>query len=170
MRELVVLRNNLVHHLIQQHDLRTMEGCKSALNFLHESESRIEREVEQVQVWVVDIKQGLDEYIEHLQSKEFEAWLIDGIAPDGSVDWDRAGIVRELLKAAGELSSDGWAPLDAAAYWIAHRCPEQQPARYGCRSWPEVIDRSRRFELRYREIEGKRVACYRPRNITTKVH
>ena len=30
LRELVTLRNNLVHHFIEQHDLRSMEGCNSA--------------------------------------------------------------------------------------------------------------------------------------------
>lgn len=170
MRDLVALRNNLVHHFIQQHDLRTLEGCKSALDFLHESESRIEREIEQIQAWVADIEQAMRAQIEHLQSKEFQAWLVDGIAPDGCVDWDRAGIVRELLKAAREVCSDGWAPVNAAAQWIAERCPEQQPSKYGCRSWREVIDRSRRFELRYREIDGERVACYRPRHPATGVH
>lgn len=171
MRDLVALRNHLVHHFIRQHDLRTIEGCRGAKDALYESEIRVERELEQVKVWVQDMFECLRAHACHLQSKEFEDWLVDGIAPDGSVDWNRAGVVRELLKAARAISSDTWAPVHAAAHWIAERFPEQQPAKYGCRSWREVIDRSRRFELSYREIDGERVACYRPRNTTTnKAH
>ncbi len=170
MRELVALRNNLVHHFIQQHDLRTMEGCRAAKDALHESEIRVERELDQMKVWVDDMCEGMRAHIEHLQSKEFEDWLLDGIHPDGTVDWDRAGIVRELLNALRELSSDGWTSVEVAANWIAQRYPEQRPDKYGCRSWREAIDRSRRFELRYREVDGSRTACYRPKNVSAKVH
>ncbi len=170
MRELVALRNNLVHHFIRQHDLRTIEGCRRAKDALHESEIRVERELDQVQVWVEDVLEGMRARIDHLQSKDFEDWLVDGIAPDGTVDWDRAGIVRELRKALPELTSDGWTSVEVAANWIAQHYPEQRPDKYGCRSWREVIDRSRRFELRYREVDGSRVACYRPKKVSAKVH
>lgn len=170
IRELVLLRNNLVHHFVERHDLRTMEGCKRAQEALLDAEICIERELEQVRVWVEDMAQGMRVLIEHLQSKEFKDWFVNGIAPDGLVDWYSAGIVRELLKAAGELSSDGWTSVDAAANWITQHCPEQQPSKYGCRRWREVIHMSGRLELRYRDIDGRRTAWYRPKLSSAKTH
>ncbi|WP_329957955.1 OST-HTH/LOTUS domain-containing protein [Stenotrophomonas sp. 232] len=87
--------------------------------------------------------------------------MIHGIAPDGSVDWPSAGIVRALRDAAAELAIDGWTPVASAGRWIAERLPEHLPAKYGCSSWRQVVHESRLFELRYRDVGGQRAAWYR---------
>ena len=48
--------------------------------------------------------------------------------------------------------------------WIAERHPEQLPGKYGCSSWRQVVHESRLFELRYRDVDGRRAAWYRPKD------
>jgi hypothetical protein len=103
------------------------------------------------------------EAAEFIQSDAFHDLMINGIAPDGTVYWPRAGIVRALREAANELAVDGWTPVAAAGRWITERNPEQQPNKYGCASWRQVLHESRLFELRYRDVYGQRAACYRAR-------
>lgn len=101
---------------------------------------------------------------EFVQSDVFHDLVVNGIAPDGTVDWSAAGIVRELRGAARELAVDGWTPVATAGRWNAERHPEQLRAKYGCSSWRQVLHESRQFELRYREIDGRRAAWYRPKD------
>jgi len=98
---------------------------------------------------------------EFVQSDAFHDLVVNGIAPDGVVDWPASGIVRALRDATGELAVDGWAPVALAGRWIAERHPDQLPAKYGCSSWRQVVHESRLFELRYREVDGQRAAWYR---------
>ena len=100
---------------------------------------------------------------EFVQSDAFLDLVIDGIAPDGTVDWPAAGIIRALQEVANELAVDGWTPVAAAGRWIMERSPEQRPNKYGCASWRQVLHESRLFELRYRDANGRRAAWYRAR-------
>ncbi len=101
---------------------------------------------------------------ELLQSKEFEELFVNGITPDGKVNWDASGIVSALREAFGALAVDGWAPVAAAGKWVAKRYPEQLPAKYGCLSWRQVVHNAPILELRYLEMDGQRTACYREKD------
>jgi uncharacterized protein with GYD domain len=133
LKELVLLRNNLVHHFMQ------LRG------------------------WAEHMDQARRLAAEFAQSDAFRDLVINGIAPDGSVDWPAAGIVRALREAANQLAVDEWTPVTTAGRWIAERYPDQLPAKYGCSSWRQVVHESRLFELRYREVNGQRAAWYRPK-------
>jgi len=54
LEEFVILRNNLVHHFIDQHDLGTLDGCRAAHDALASAYSRIDQHFEQLQEWVED--------------------------------------------------------------------------------------------------------------------
>ena len=86
-----------------------------------------------------------------VQSDTYQNLVVHGIAPDGTVDWPYAGIVRALREAADALAVDGWVLLDDAVSWIVERHTEQVPEKYGCRSWPQVLHESRLFRLEYRD-------------------
>ncbi len=161
LRELVSLRNMLVHHFIDRHDLWTTEGCRSAQEALDSVYARIDQHYEQLRGWAEHMEQARQLAAEFVQSDSFRDFVINGIAPDGSVDWAGAGIVRVLREAARELSVEGWTPVHNAGRWIQERYPTQQPAKYGCASWRQVLHESRLFELRYREVDGLRAAWYR---------
>lgn len=161
LKELVLLRNNLVHHFIDQHDLWSLDGCRGAHDALVAAYGRIDQHFEQLRGWAEHMDQARRLTAEFVQSDAFHDLVVNGIAPDGVVDWPAAGIVRALREAAVELAVEGWAPVASAGRWITERHPDQLPAKYGCSSWRQVVHESRLFELRYREVDGQRAAWYR---------
>ena len=161
LRELVLLRNNLVHHFIDQHEIGTLDGCRSGRDALIAAYSRIDQHLEELRTWAEDMQEARRALAEVVQSDAFRDHLVNGTYPDGTVFWPGAGIVRALREAASELAVDGWTTVEEAARWITERYPEQQPANYGCSSWRHVVHESRSFELRYFEVGGRRVARYR---------
>lgn len=161
LKELVSLRNNLVHHFIDQHDLWSLEGCHGAQDALVASSNNIDQHLEQLRVWAENMQDVKRQAAAFMQSNEGRDLFVNGIAPDGTVYWPVAGIVYALRRAANELAIDGWTCLAAAIKLIREREPEQSPEKYGCRSWPQVVHESRIFELRYFEIDGRRSARYR---------
>lgn len=161
LKELVLLRNNLVHHFIDQHNLWSLEGCRDAYDALVAAYSRIDQHFEQLRGWAEHMEQSRRLAVAFVQSDEFRDLVINGIAPDGTVDWLAAGIVRALREAAGELAVDGWVSIAEAGRWISARFPEQLPAKYGCSSWRQVVHESRVFEIRYFEKDRQRSARYR---------
>jgi hypothetical protein len=164
LKELVLLRNSLVHHFIDQHDLRSTDGCGTARDALVAACSRIDQHFEQLRGWAEQMAQVRRLTAEFMQSDAYRDWLINGIDPNGTVDWAAAGIVRALREAASELSVDGWTPVVAAERWITERTPDQHPDKYGCASWGQVLNDSRLFDLRYRDVDGQRAAWYRVRS------
>jgi hypothetical protein len=163
LKELVLLRNNLVHHFIDQHDLWSRDGCLTAGEVLLAAYERIDKNFEQLRGWAENMTQVRRLAAEFVQSDAFYDLMVNGISPDGTVDWPAAGIVRAFREAANELAVDGWTPVAAAGRWIMERHPEQQPNKYGCASWRQVLHESRLFELRYRDLDGQRAAWYRVR-------
>lgn len=161
LKELVLLRNNLVHHFIDQHDLWSLDGCRGANDALLAAYSLIDRHFEQLRGWAEHMDQARRLTAEFVQSDAFHDLVVNGIAPDGAVDWPAAGIVRALRNAASALAVDGWTPVAMAGRWIAERHPEQLPTKYGCSSWRQVVHESRLFDLRYREVDGQRSAWFR---------
>ena len=161
LRELVLLRNNLVHHFIDQHDIGTLNGCRGGRDALIEAYTRIDQHFEELRAWAKGMHDARRALAEVVQSDAFHELVVNGIRPDGTVFWPGAGIVRALREAASELAVDGWTTVEEAARWITERYPEQQPANYGCSSWRHVVHESRSFELRYFEVGGRRVARYR---------
>ena len=164
LKDLVLLRNNLVHHFIDQHDLWSLDGCRGANDAPLAAYSRIDEHFEQLRGWAEHMDQARRLTAEFVQSDAFHDLVANGIAPDGTVDWPAAGIVRVLREAAGELAVDGWTPVASAGRWITERHPEQLPGKYGCSSWRQVVHESRLFELRYRDVDGRRAAWYRPKD------
>jgi hypothetical protein len=146
LKELVLLRNNLVHHFIDQH-------------------------LEQLRDWANDMEKCRRLMTEFLHSSVAHELVVNGIAPDGTVAWPAAGIVSALREAATELAVDeGWASVADASRWVAERHSEQIPAKYGCRSWRQVVHESRVFELRYFEMNGQRSAWYREKENSANSH
>ena len=163
LRELTALRNHLVHHFIGTHHLWSIDGCATARDALTLAYTRIDQHFEQLRSWIDYLHQAHQLAAEFVRSDAFHDLVFNGISPDGTVDWQSAGIVRALRDAASQLAVDGWAPVTAAQRWIVVHEPDQVPAKYGCSSWRQVVHESRQFELRYREEGGRREAWYRAR-------
>ena len=170
LREMVLLRNNLAHHFIDQHDLMSPDGCRGAQDALVIAYNRIDQHFGQLREWAEVMEKTQQTMSEILQSEEFKDVFVNGISPDGKVDWDASGVVSALREAFGVLAVDGWAPVGEAGKWITKRYPEQLPAKYGCQSWRQVVHNAPNLELRYLEMDGQRTACYRDKDRAAMQH
>lgn len=148
LRELVTLRNTLVHHFIEQHDIGTVEGCLHAQESLRSAYNKIDRHFNQLMTFAGHMDEAKQEMARLVQTPEFREMIVNGIEPNGQIHWHMAGIVRALREAYRELAVDGWVNLDAAARWVSEHRPEQTPQKYGCSRWRHVIHESNQFELR----------------------
>lgn len=162
--ELVAMRNEMVHHLIERFDLWSDDGCIAAKTHLEACYARVDEHLHQLTAWA----RGMDEARAHVaafaRTGVFHDLVVNGIAPDGSFEWPATGIVSVLRQAAAELSEGGWARLERVLQWMAAEHPEQVPSKYGCRTWPQVLHDSRLFDLEYRRADdGGKVAWFRER-------
>lgn len=168
MRELVRLRNTLVHHFLEQHDLWSLSGCNQAAKVLTQANAFVHRHIEQLHVWAKSLDETRSKLATFINSEPGYDLLVDGIAPDGEMHWPYAGCVQALRAAAKVLAVDGWTSVAAAEKWIAQHHPEQKPSRYGCVSWRQVIQESQLFDSRRREVDGQQQQCYQPRPEASK--
>lgn len=164
IKELVDLRNTLVHHFIETFNVWTLDGCAQATEHLTDCYGRIDAHFEQLRHWAVHMDNARALAASFMQSEQFQDFLVNGIASDGVVEWAHAGIVAYLREAATLRGPDGWTLLESAIEFIGRSHPEQKPEKYGCRSWPQVLNESRVFDLQYRDVAGMpRAAWFRER-------
>lgn len=151
LKELVDLRNELVHRLLERFDLGQLDGCEAAVAYLNGSRATIDRHYQTLRSWAEHMDNARALAASFMNSDAVQDILIDGIAPDDQVHWPMSGIVSSLREAEQALTPSGsparWTELNAAIAWIAKQHPDQTPRRYGCSSWRQVLHESREFEV-----------------------
>lgn len=148
LAELVALRNDLVHHLIERFDISDESDCRAAVAHLNTCYEQIDGHLGRLQDWATSIAKTQALAFSFLQSKSFEDTLVHGINPDGSVCWPRSTIVECLRAAEAVCKIDGWTSLDCAIAFILKGNRDQIPSRYGCKTWRQVLKKSGQFEVR----------------------
>lgn len=161
LKELVDLRNELVHHFLMRFDIWQADGCAAADSYLDESYETIDRHFLILHEWVKSMDNVRAMILSLMETSVFKDMFINGIHPEGSVVWPISGIVRYLFEAESKLAQAGWTELNAAIAWIRQHAPEQIPKRYGCNSWRQVIHESGQFEIRKQTADGGTVVSYR---------
>lgn len=86
LRELVQLRNTLVHHFIDQHDLSSVEGCRRAQEALEADYRRIDQHYQRLRSWAEDMDIARRHVAEYARSDEFRDLVISGAVPAGPED------------------------------------------------------------------------------------
>ncbi|GAA6119027.1 OST-HTH/LOTUS domain-containing protein [Acidovorax sp. FG27] len=151
LKELVDLRNELVHHLLERFDLGQLDRCEAAVAYLDASRATIDRHYQTLRTWAEHMDNVRALAATFMNSDAFKDMLIDGIAPDGQVNWPVSGVVSSLREAEQALaplrSQAHWVELNAAIAWINRQHPDQTPKRYGCSSWRQVLHESGEFEV-----------------------
>lgn len=151
LKELVDLRNELVHHLLERFDLGRLDRCEAAVAYLDASRATIDRHYQTLRTWAEHMDNARALAASFMNSDAFKDMLIDGIAPDGQVNWPVSGVVSSLREAEQALAPLGsqahWVELNAAIAWINRQHPDQTPKRYGCSSWRQVLHESGEFEV-----------------------
>ncbi|MBL4926487.1 hypothetical protein [Fuscibacter oryzae] len=72
LRDLVVLRNFLVHHFLEQHDLGTLSGCLTAQRVLMDSLERVGQAHSDLCSWAEGMSQAREAMALYLQTGEFQ--------------------------------------------------------------------------------------------------
>lgn len=160
LKELVDLRNELVHHFLERFDLWSESGCQAADGFLEESYETINRHCLNLQSWANSMNEARAEMASFMQNQEFLDVAIDGTLVDCSVDWPGSGVCLCLREAETKLAEGGWTRLEAAIRWIGNAYPEQTPKRYSCSSWRHVLHESRQFEIRKIQADNERTTVW----------
>lgn len=158
LTELVLLRNNLVHHFLDQHDLKSLEGCQKAIERLAADSCTIDQRLGELREWAQDLSQARRYAAEILASGDMRKFIVGG-----AIHWPSTTIIAALRQAASKLAIDGWTHVETASDWITSQDPGERPDAYGCRSWRQVLHQSGVFELQYRRAQGRRSAWYRAR-------
>lgn len=71
LKELVDLRNDLVHHLIERFDLWSDEGCVAAVHHLQASSARIDRHFAELRQWAASMDEARAMHLSFLQTEAF---------------------------------------------------------------------------------------------------
>jgi hypothetical protein len=157
LAELVALRNDLVHHLIERFDISDKSGCRSASSHLDSCYEQIDGHCKLLKTWATTLVESQALASSYLQSKAFEDMFVHGINQDGSVCWPRSTIVECLREAETACQVDGWTSLDAAIAYLSRTASDQVPSRYGCKTWRQLLKKYEQFEFRSDPgSEGKR--------------
>ena len=148
LAELVDLRNDLVHHLLEKFNISNEDDCLAASTHLDSCYRRIDEHYRTLNAWASNLSESQARVSAFLQSDAFENAFVHGVNLDGSVCWPMSSIVECLQEAEEACRVDGWVSLDAAVKYISKKSRDQVPTRYGCKSWRQVLQRSGQFELR----------------------
>lgn len=149
LADLVNLRNELVHHFLEKHDIWTEEGCLTAGTYLDDCFKQIDTHYERLRGWAKHNLEAHDLIAGFTQSPGFHDFLAHGVMPGGAgVFWASSTIVNLLLDAEATFSKDGWTLLQHAIDYVGQHEPEHTPMRYGCSSWRQVLHESEQFEVR----------------------
>jgi hypothetical protein len=146
--ELKELRNQLVHHFLERFVLIDENSCRDAEAYLDATYATFNNHYVQLKEWAASMDKARALHASILHSQVFEDLLIDGINPDGTVDWPATGIVQALRDAEKACPKEGWTRLDLAIGWLCANHSDQTPARYQCKTWKQVLKRSNQFEVR----------------------
>ncbi|MCY1198431.1 hypothetical protein D9M68_134940 [compost metagenome] len=171
LKELVDLRNELVHHFLQRFNIWEVDGCTAADAHLDASFETIDSHYLTLRGWAQSMDEARAFMASIMATSAFEDFIVNGIWPDGSVNWPTSGAVSCLREAESRFATDGWTKLKTATEWIREQHSDQQPQRYGCGSWRQVIHESRLFEIRkhVNKDNGCNEVWYRSRPVETAV-
>lgn len=148
LKELVALRNELVHHFLERFDIWSEAGCHDADAYLDAGMSKVDGHYAELRQWAITMDRARSTMGAFMASPACTDFLFDGIYPDGAVDWPNCGIVRYLRAAEAALAVDGWADLGQVIEQMNLMHPEQTLKRYGCATWRQVLHESKQFNIR----------------------
>ena len=148
LSKLVALRNDLVHHFIEMYDVWALAGCRDAVSYLDDAYARVDSGYASLAAQAKSMQDAHAVTAAFFASEAWEEFFVHGIAPEGTVDWPRATVVKLLQDAARAHHRDGWTNLADAIRRIGAQHTDQTPKRYGCASWRQVLHESKCFDIR----------------------
>ena len=142
------LRNEVVHHLLDRFDIDKESECLAATAYLDACYVSFNNHCLQLKEWATGMEKARARSASFMKTQMFEDLIANGINPDGTVNWPASGIVLALRDAEVACTKKGWILLDSAIAWVRTDYPDQTPAKYHCKTWKQVLQRSEQFEIR----------------------
>lgn len=172
LAELVAMRNELVHHFLERFDLGQEAGCRAGEAYLDACFEKIDAHYLTLKSWAKAMDESRESMAAFMRTPEFVDFCFHGIFPDGAVQWASSTIVTCLRNAEQACAVNGWTLLDRAIAHIRTTHPDHTPARYGCKSWRQVLKKSEQFEIRTdtNPLTGAGQAWYRSREEAAMNH
>lgn len=155
MREMVALRNEWVHHLVDQFDLTSLDGCAQALENLQAGYEKAERFRLELQGIGKCMAAAGEQIAAYFASPQGRAALFGDKIPVESTPLCNA--LRDAVAGAAP-ASDGTVLLSAVLEKLHALHPHEKPENYGYASWPQVIHESRAFGMVRRDAEGRKIS------------
>ena len=81
LKELVLLRNNLVHHFLDLHDLGSIDGCRAAEAALIEASGQIKDHCDELRQWAEEFQETRARIAEVIQSDAFRDFMVEDKIP-----------------------------------------------------------------------------------------
>ncbi|CAN7723961.1 hypothetical protein LJR290_007061 [Variovorax sp. LjRoot290] len=156
------LRNRIVHHFLEDHDLLTQVGCQKAITVLEEGLATAQSSYEDILQWAKTAIEAQKHFAAFVQSPEFDQ-LFHGILPDGTVDWPNSTAVVLLRRQEQNTAPGEMTRLDTALEAIRATHPEHRPPKYFCQNWSELLRKSGQFHVRKERgsVERQGITWYR---------
>lgn len=164
LARMIAMRNELVHHLLEQFDLSGEDGCATACDHLDACHDEVVRQLGALRAWAKGITELATTVSSVLESR-LSKMILDDMGNTRSTALHVSGAIRILKEAEAKCSKKGWTLLDAAVKHLAIINKDESPRRYGCRNWRQVLARSGSFEIRFDEggDDGRGRTWYRSR-------
>lgn len=87
LKDLVNLRNQLVHHFIDHFDLWSIDGYAAAQVNLSECFARVDGHCDRLRHWATQVDKAKSSMLDEMQTPAFLDLLIDGRETDGTIQW-----------------------------------------------------------------------------------
>lgn len=157
MREMVQLRNDLVHHLTERFKLTCLDGCTDALNFLQCSYGCIENFRKQLNDFGEQMQACRQHFQEFLATKAFQNFLRTGKVP--LLGTSMIDAMQAAFDACGGREA-GFVLMDVYTAWLEQHRPEESHEKYGRVSWAQLIHESDLYRIRRTDESGNKMAAH----------
>ena len=157
MREMVLLRNEWVHHLVDRFDLTSLDGCVQALGNLQAGYDKAERFRIELQGVAKAWAEASESMAAFYASPQGSALLLGGKVPLEATPLLNA--LRDAVQGSATVGDVAGAVLFSEVLEKLHSLhPNEKPENYGYASWPQVIHESGVFGMVRRDPEGRKTS------------
>lgn len=154
MAEVVSLRNDMVHHLIERFQLNDLKGCEEALSYLQQAYEKVESFRQLIWQHGQGIVHAHEKWAELLRGEAFRELLTNGRCP-----LPRGTIPSAVYAALQQCAKqpDGSVLLADIRQFMADQAPAERPETYGYASWQHLLHESRVASIERKDANGARV-------------
>ena len=152
LTDLVAKRNFLVHHFQTEFDLKSHNGCKTALSYLEDLNSLVKNQINELKVFADAMAAGSQKLAEFLNSPEAIRLIDEGLPPNSKAGWLLTLEVQALKEAETLLNENGWTNLSKAREYLhGKQISDDALSHLGVKSWPELLHATTLFRIEKRK-------------------